>query len=220
MANRRQSWKTKDRATMQLLQNMAQWAAAPSSSLHIVKAGVRAETKTKDLAAVVISLLLTTKHKTIWYLSSNNVPESPASIMKALVFQACRQASCLNLDARLSLSVGNLQAEHTETEWLDILCHILKKLSGQKCFVVVEMAIPYPRLPHLFQLLVDSLSNVQVKILIILSSVSALNMFATGSALSITSFVQQPPPVAIRKRSPAYSRGRNPADILQQILAG
>ena len=87
--------------------------------------------------------------------------------MKALVFQACRQASCLNLDARLSLSVGDLQAEHTETEWLDMLCHILKKFSGQKCFVVVEMAIPYPRLPHLFQLLVDSLSNVQVKILVI-----------------------------------------------------
>jgi len=65
MASRRQSWKAKDRATIQLLQNMAQWAAAPSSSLHIVKAGVRAETKTKDLAAVVISLLLTIKHKTI-----------------------------------------------------------------------------------------------------------------------------------------------------------
>jgi hypothetical protein len=56
IANRRQNWNARTRETFGLVQALSSWVSEPGSTLLVVRAGPRAEARTKDLAANIINL--------------------------------------------------------------------------------------------------------------------------------------------------------------------
>ncbi|KAH0565970.1 hypothetical protein GP486_000638 [Trichoglossum hirsutum] len=230
IAKRRQNWNAQAGVTLTMAQNLSRWASEAGSSLLIVRAGRRAGPRAKDLATNIISLLLTTPHKVIWFLSTRDpLDQEPTTkdVLKSLISQALRHNPHPPSLGPDQLSVAQFHSDHTEAEWLDLLCLILKGLPG--LFIIVETdklfqtswndSGPKLRFIELFQRIVDLVgaSGPPVKILIVSYGVSAALLAPLpGSTNRLVTCVQQLPPVPPRLRRPA-GRGRGSNTMLEAL---
>jgi hypothetical protein len=225
LARRRQSWSSSHKDSTELLQSLRHWVSMHGSSLFVVRAGPRAEVRAKDFAVEVTGFLqLTTPYKVIWTFSSLGSRDSTVSttdILKTLIFQALRHDPNLLLNQPSELNTSRFQTNHTEKEWLDLLCMVFSRLS--KCFVIVETEDLFRSFKHdpewttrflqLFQHIVDTTaaSGSMIKILVVSygKALSALADLPQNSNRIVTT-VQRPPPVPPQLRKPmSRQRGRS-----------
>jgi hypothetical protein len=232
IANRRQNWNARTRETFGLVQALSRWVSEPGSTLLVVRAGPRAEARTKDLAANIINLLLTTPHKVIWFLSTREslrLYSTTTDVLRSLVSQALRRNPNLSSLRQDQLNISHFQNDHTESEWLDLLCLILQGFP--RLFMVVDTDILFQtfkddkagvtKFISLFQKIVDHVGSAgnQIKIVVIGYGASD-TLLATlpGATKRIVTSVQQPPPTpAARWRLPV-GRGRGLTTILGGAL--
>lgn len=138
-AKRRPSWRQPGRDTAILMQRISDWVFIADSSLFVVQAGPRAESRTKDLVVELTGLLKNTAHPVFWYLSEpfmNQAVPSLITILESLVFQALRHDPLImSQDPQLG-NIRAFEAEHTPTEWISLASKVLSKIN--QCFVVIE----------------------------------------------------------------------------------
>lgn len=205
LANRRQDRMHMGRDSAPLLENMNNWITTPGPSAHVIRAGSRAGKKCKDLAAIVVDLLLASNHKVVWSLSSCINSMVCNDILKSLVHQAVQYNPRIVFDTNVSFPA--LNDIHTATEWLDLLRLVMTGFSesGLALFLVVETEDA--QLIDLIHKVIKSTnamsasSRPHVKILLIVSS-SVVDIPAvppTASNISM-SFVHQAPPVPAKLR--------------------
>ena len=138
-ARRRPSWRQPGRDTTTLMQRISDWVFMADSSLFVVQAGPRAESRTKDLVIELTGLLKNTDHPVFWHFSepfTNQATPSLIFILKSLVFQALRHDPSI---ASQDPQVGNIRAfetEHTLAEWIGLASKVISKI--KQCFVVIE----------------------------------------------------------------------------------
>jgi hypothetical protein len=221
LAIRRQSWSSAPSDSIGLLRSLGNWLSTPGPSLLVVRAGPRAEARAKDFAVDVINHLQTTPYKVIWALSqfgSNDDGTSTISVLKSLVYQALRQDPDVLSSHPDQLNITRFQADHTEAEWVELLCLIFSRLS--KCFVVVEtedLFRSFRQDPEsarnflqIFQHIVDSTASSGSLVKILVVSFGKADSTLANVPSRIVTTVQQPPPVPPRLRRPmSRRRGRN-----------
>ena len=136
---RRLSWRQPGRDTMLASQRLKDWLQLSGSSMFVVKAGPRAEARTKDMAVEMTRLLNESGLPVFWYFSSpaaNETVPSLGNVLKSLIFQALRHdPSSVSQDNRLG-NIQAFQAQHTTAEWTALAILILSKV--KECFIVVE----------------------------------------------------------------------------------
>ncbi|KAJ0109954.1 hypothetical protein J7T55_014756 [Diaporthe amygdali] len=181
LARRIQPWISQNSEIAHLVANIGSWIAFPKPSLLVLEAGPKAETKAKEIVTELIGMLRPAARRLCWYLStanSGNEGITLADIFKNLIYQLIRLDS-VNMARILdgNLTSIKLQGEHTDREWIDLLCSILRHL--QDCFIIVEAEDMFKilgkdvaqldRVHSVFQLLVDQASNegCQVKVLFV-----------------------------------------------------
>lgn len=133
-------WRNQNQNTAELLQSVGQWISTPKSSLLVLQTQSRAQSRVKEIATELIGLLQPQSKKVIWYLSSISFEDqdcvSSIEVLKSLAFQSMRLAPELVASEPGSFTTAKLHAPHSEGEWLDLLCSILRRLAT--CFIIVE----------------------------------------------------------------------------------
>ncbi|KAI9654670.1 MAG: hypothetical protein M1821_005877 [Bathelium mastoideum] len=218
LAKRRQSWRIVDRDALGIIRNMARWMSTPQASLHVITAGLRAGNRAKDLAAMIVNLLRAASSRVIWSLSSDAGVKDAVSIIRSLFFQACRQDPAIYSHAYSPLSIINFENEHTAKEWIRFLALALRTYREEQFFLILETDIEDIDLTVLFQRLAASLTNTKVKILLVLSSTSRLELPPTADCAPIMSSIQQGTPAVAAKRFSRPVKPGKPADLLREIF--
>lgn len=198
-----------------LIASIRKWIGSPSSSLLIVKASPRAESRAKELATELIALLQPSPKQVAWYLSGIG-PQGKhvcvADILKSLVFQLI-QFDPQRVHANLgdSLTSMKLHGQHTDKEWADLLWKVAKQL--RECYMIIEAEdlaslmkgdnLQITRFLGIFQSLVERPSDTpfKLKILVISYGVSrVLDAFQPSTSWAIAS-IQAPtlPPPGRRR---------------------
>lgn len=170
VAKTHRSWTLPTRDSAHFVQCLNSWMSISGSSMFVLQADPRAEDRTKDLAVEVTSLLSATSHKVMWNLSevsSSKFQSSMANVFKNLIHQALQSDPSIILSEPDLMDITKFQSDHTEEEWLDLLCMIFLRIP--KCFVIVEVKDLYhfsnynpirpKQLLDTFQLIVDKVSS-------------------------------------------------------------
>lgn len=123
-----------------LVTRICDWIFSSKSSLLILEAPMRAETKAKEIAIELIGLLQATDKRVSWYLSTTTCVDNDVTIvdiLKSLVYQLiCFDPENIHRLLDGNLTAMKLQQEHSQREWAELLNTILKHLSD--CFIVIE----------------------------------------------------------------------------------
>jgi hypothetical protein len=179
---------------------------------------VRAEARAKDFAVEVINHLQTTPYKVFWTLSqlgSRDDSVSTIGLLKSLVFQALRHDPDLLANNVEQLNITRFRTEHTESEWVDVLCLVLSKLS--KCFVVVEAEDLFRDLRdqelvkkflQVFQTIVDKTASSGSLVKILVVSFGRTDPTVPGKNNRIVTAVQPVAPVPPSPETPRDSTKR------------
>lgn len=139
---RRLSWRQPGRDTMLASQRLKDWLQLTHSSMFVVKAGPRAEARTKDMAVEMTRLLNESGLPVFWYFSRPNssytVP-SLGSVLKSLIFQALRHdPTTVSQDSRLG-NIQAFQAQHTVREWTDLAIFVLSKAKNASLWLRLKI---------------------------------------------------------------------------------
>ena len=225
LAKRSQAWSNAPREATNLIQSLDRWVTMPGSSLFIVRAGPRAESRAKEFVLDVISHLQPTQYCVFWSLShlgSDEETISTTHLLKSLVFQALQHDPDVFLKNPAQLNATQFHTKHSETEWLDLLCNLFSNLS--KCFIVIEAEDLFRSFAHdskwikhfltMIQHLIDSaaISGNPVKVLVVNygSAKKAIEDLPEDRSRIVTT-VQRPVPVPPRLRRPAGRKSRTGA---------
>lgn len=107
-----------------------------------MKVGLRAETKAKEFAADVITVL-EKKGFPVFFTISQIIPSkdedytpSLISILKSLVFQALKHFPAILTSDQSQINIAKYTTEHSEAEWKSLFFKIFAKIT--RCFLVVE----------------------------------------------------------------------------------
>ncbi|EXJ87098.1 hypothetical protein A1O3_04056 [Capronia epimyces CBS 606.96] len=161
IARRRGLWNQPSSESTSFVQALNKWIASTDSTLFTVRAGPRAEARTKDLAVEVTALLSAAWHPVLWYLSErghrhrHRHPQasrdvdvdvdqdldqdlSLCDILKNLIYQLVRQDVGLDPD---TLNITKFHSAHSESEWLDLLLLLLRSVCT--CYMVIETEALY-----------------------------------------------------------------------------
>ncbi|KAK3325263.1 hypothetical protein B0H66DRAFT_599433 [Apodospora peruviana] len=118
----------------------AVWVSAPTPPILILQAGPRAQMNTKELAIEIIGILEPAHMAVAWHLADPAGQEKPVTtrtqVLRSLVFQIMNRTPDLLNTATVHLKAANFQSQHSERDWLDLLCVVVSQLP--KCFLVVE----------------------------------------------------------------------------------
>lgn len=140
IARRSQPWMSANADTANLLTRIGDWIFSSESSLLVLRAPVRAESKAKEIAVEMIGLLQPTATRVAWYLSTTTSADhgmSIVEILKGLAHQlVCFDPENINRNLNANLTATKLQHEHSEREWADLVYMILQYLSY--CFIFIE----------------------------------------------------------------------------------
>ncbi|KAF2020928.1 hypothetical protein BU24DRAFT_416589 [Aaosphaeria arxii CBS 175.79] len=125
----------------EILRSLQDWFSAPRSSFFVVRVGTRAESRARELAGDVITLLQSKDQPVIWRLSSmRGVTEEATgtvtSVIKELISEILRLDPSLINKHPDELNISQYLANHSETEWLNLLQRFLSRLG--KCFIIIE----------------------------------------------------------------------------------
>jgi len=138
LIRRSSPWRSQNHDTVKILQTVGNWILAPRSSLLILQTQPRAQARVKEIATELIGQLHS--RKVIWYLSSMNLADhgtvSATEVLKSLVFQSMKQAPDLVVSDPNNFTAAKLHASHTEDEWADLLCCVLRRM--KTCFLIVD----------------------------------------------------------------------------------
>lgn len=138
LVRRASPWQRQNRDAVKILQRVGNWILAPRSSLLMLQTQPRAQARVKQIATELIGQLYS--EKLIWYLSSFNVNDhgtvSTTEVLKSLVFQSMKQAPDLMASEPSNFTTAKLHGSHTEDEWADLLCCVLRRL--KTCFLIVD----------------------------------------------------------------------------------
>lgn len=220
------------RDSTEFLRRLSQWLSKEGSSLFLIRAGPRAEVRSKQIATDVITFLIGSPYGVIWNLSQVNSLDRPPSLselIKGLIFQALRSHPELLHNHLNDLNIARFQQDHPEHEWIELLQRLFSRLS--KCFIVIETEELFRahrddtkwllRFFGLFHTLINSsaASGGVLKILIV-SYNTPLSTFHSlrGDDNWITMSLQPPIPVPPRLRRPVSRRGRR-SDKWQHLRA-
>ncbi|KAM5341919.1 hypothetical protein ACJ41O_014950 [Fusarium nematophilum] len=140
LIRRSSPWRSQNKNTLELFQGVGQWISAPKSSLLILQTQPRAQARVKEIATELIRLLQPRSKKVIWYLSSLNLNDegeiSSVDVLKSLIFQCMKLVPEFVASDPGNFSTAKLHGHHSEEEWLELLCHMLRHLNA--CFIVIE----------------------------------------------------------------------------------
>ncbi|KAH8881712.1 hypothetical protein GQ53DRAFT_773125 [Thozetella sp. PMI_491] len=133
-------WRSQNRDKFEILQSIGEWVSSPRSSLLVLQTQPRAQARVKEVATELIDLLQPQSKKVIWYLSSTSFEDrgsvTTVEVLKSLIFQSMKLAPELVGAEPANFNTAKLHASHSEAEWLDLLCCILRCL--KTCFLIVE----------------------------------------------------------------------------------
>ena len=125
------------------------WAVAESSSLLIVRVGLRAQKQAKELAMNVIENLKSSGQCVLWTVSLSRTlksGDSMADLFKSLIFQILQHSGGLFGDFTEQLNLSKIRSPHTESEWVGLICLLFSKLP--KAFIVIETEALYKVYQH------------------------------------------------------------------------
>ncbi|KAH7308658.1 hypothetical protein B0I35DRAFT_442378 [Stachybotrys elegans] len=211
LIRRSSPWRSQSNDTLALLQSVGQWISAPNSSLLVLQTQPRAQARVKEIATELIALLQPRPNKVIWYLSSLNVDNegeiSSVEVLKSLIFQCMKLVPEFVASDPGNFSTAKLQGCHSDEEWLELLCHILRYLNA--CFIVIEAEDVFTNKDEATQLLklVESLAaqfqdvGHSIKILLVNYSTSWNDSNAEGLQGRVLT-VNREAPVPPRRRRP------------------
>ena len=218
---RRLSWRQPGKDTMLASQRLKDWLQLTGSSMFVVKAGPRAEARTKDMAVEMTRLLSESGLPVFWYFSSPDGSQtlpSPGSVLKSLIFQALRHdLTIVSQDPRLG-NIQAFQAHHTIKEWTDLAILVLSKV--RECFVVVETEDLFRSVGQTgaeTQLIVDTFGKVleevvkagnTMKLLLVSYGTRATLPFQAAQTPSTVVSLNPPLPVVRRAKQPLVPQFR------------
>ena len=124
----------------EISRTIEEWFTSSKSSIFLLRVGLRAERKAKELTAEVVSLLRSKSLNVAWRLSpvgcsSEPVKSSISEVLQALVYQILQLDPSAMCDPE-ELSVARFSAMRSESEWASLLQKLLHRLS--RCYIVVE----------------------------------------------------------------------------------
>jgi hypothetical protein len=197
------------------------WALAESSSLLIVRVGLRAQKQAKELATNVIESLKSSDECVFWNVSLSRTSKSGDSMVdlfKGLIFQVLQHAGGLFSDFAEQLNLAKINSPHTENEWVDLICLLFSKLP--KAFIVIETEAlhkAYQHEPAWVERLCRYLRNVvnrssaagnKLKLLLVLYGNSyQIGKDAPESKNVLFTALQPPTPIPLRLRHVARRSG-------------
>lgn len=133
-------WRANNRDTFEIIQRLGEWISTPNTSLLVLQAQPRAQARVKEIATQLIGTLQPKTKRVIWYLSSISFADLDAvsviEVLRTLVYQSMKLEPGLVVAQPENFNTAKLHASHTETEWFDLLCSILRRLGT--CFIIVE----------------------------------------------------------------------------------
>ena len=139
LVNRGKPGLNSSQGMVEVMQRLDNWICAPDSPILILQAGPRAQLNAKQLAIELLCVLEPTKVAVIWHFSDGNQQEdflSMTDILRCLVFQLYRIAPELLNPSVEGVNATRLQAQHSEAEWLNLLCLTLSRF--HRCFLLCE----------------------------------------------------------------------------------
>ena len=211
---RRLSWRQPGRDTALASQRLKDWIQLAGSSMFIVKAGPRAEARTKDMAVEITGLLKESPLPVFWHFSSptsSSIVHSLGNVLKSLIFQALRKDPLIvSQDPRLG-NIQSFQAQHTTAEWIDLAALVLSKI--KECFIVVETEDLLRQRGHgvPMQTIIDTFSHIfeeavkagcTMKLLLVSYGVRMNLGSQAGPASTIVVSLNPPLPVVRRTKQP------------------
>ncbi|RGP72193.1 hypothetical protein FSPOR_2865 [Fusarium sporotrichioides] len=140
LIRRSSPWRSQNKNTLELIQSVGQWISSPRSPLLILQTQPRAQARVKEIATELIGMLQPHSKSVVWHLSSvsskQNDGISSIDILKSLIFQCMKLVPELITSDPGKFSAVTMHANHSEVEWLELLCYILRHMNT--CFVVIE----------------------------------------------------------------------------------
>lgn len=196
LCRRSPQWSTQNSDMPYLIKNIEAWIASPKASLLVLHASPRSQLRARGIATELVSLLEPTAKQVAWHLADIGQRTEEASVSEIFKSLVCQ---LLSLDAQNmvkhlkgNLTAAKLQERHSNEEWVDLVCLILRHISA--CYIIVEAPSTVDPLvaigrdsQHcheihlLFQRLVDKAEEVgcRIRILLIIDGVSAAGSHAT-----------------------------------------
>lgn len=224
-----QRWSVQNPGMAHLITSIGDWIASSEPSLLFLQAGPRAETRTKQIAVELISLLQPEAKQICWYLSDAKIEDTHATlaeILKSLASQliALDQATMAQHLGE-SISCVKLHGYHTEKEWADFISLILKNL--RECFIIVEAEDVYrlikrdvsqlSQLRAVFQSMIDKARDAGCKCKILVAGYGVMGgeprltpQSAASSSKTVSVPALDPIPARLRRVSPR-SPSQHPA---------
>lgn len=216
---------------------LGRWLSRNQSSFFIVRAGPRAEMRSKKIAIDLIALLQSCGCGVIWNISALSTGEPQPSLsrlVKSLIFQVLDKHRELLDRSFGDLDIAKFQEHHIDTEWIDLLMRLVSKLENH--FIIVETEQLFQanrqdqqwslRFLQIFQAMVDSsaASGKILKILLV-SYNTPLTTLANlpSSERRIVAPLSPPAPVPPRLRRGLYTRkavGGEWVDLRSKIWKG
>ncbi|ETS73986.1 hypothetical protein PFICI_13852 [Pestalotiopsis fici W106-1] len=224
LIRRSSPWRSQNRDTFEIFQRLGQWISAPKTSLLVLQAQPRAQSRVKEIATQLIGTLQPTSKRVIWYLSSISFADldavSAIEVLRTLVYQSMKLEPGLVISQPENFNTAKLHASHTESEWFDLLCSILRRLAT--CFIIVEAEDVFRdeeeanKLVQAFEMLADRFQSAGMAIKLLLVSYGPVRSRKATEQQSNSGVLvvgkDSPVPPRLRKpgsRSPHQSVGWN-----------
>lgn len=177
LARRSQPWSNRPGSMMEILESIRNWISSPDSSFLVLQTQPRAQARVKQLTSELISHLQPQSNRIAWYLSATcPTGDSAASltdVVRSLLYQFLKMVPNIVAALPNNFSVAKLESQHSDSEWRELLSHVVDHLGS--CFIIVEaedvLADPAEgnRLTSLLQRLIGhcNLSRSAVKVLVV-----------------------------------------------------
>ena len=134
-------WVDDNKGTLEMIQKISMWICTPETPLLVLQAGPRAQANARELAIELLDVLEPANLAVVWHLCDTPGPEddagpSRADILRSLIFQVLRAGQAQAGSALEGMDAAKFQALHSEAEWLQLLCLVLRQLP--RCFMLIE----------------------------------------------------------------------------------
>jgi hypothetical protein len=193
--------------------------------MFIVRAGLRAEARTKDMAVEVTGLLreATPALPVFWHLSlpiGSNAIATLDNVLKDLVFQVLRHDyTIVSQDPHLG-SIQAFQAEHNHREWTQLAIRVLCKIPS--CFVVIETEDIYRRdgpSSDIVQRIYDTFSHIFAEVVKAGCTLKLL-LVTYGLRATVGTVVAQTEPIVASLNAPLPAVRRRKQPMIPQLSIG
>jgi hypothetical protein len=198
-------WVDDNQETLEMIQKIGVWICKPETPLLVLQAGPRAQASARELAIELLDVLEPINQALVWHLSDTPGPEdggpSRADILRSLIFQVLRAGQAQAGPAFESMDAAMFQALHSEAEWLQLLCLVLRQLP--RCFMLVEADEGAGEMLSVLEDVVSQTRDAKLilKIMILPGNTDLSGSVKLGEQTAILT-VQKPAPPPARLRRP------------------